>query len=86
MIEHLVHRSEGTRIKGITTVICDACKQAKTKRQISRKPGKDDERPGERLAIDFHQYEDGSSTKENSQLLITDRNTEFLWDFYFKDN
>ena len=78
IIEHLIHRSEGVRIKGISTVKCDACGRAKTKRQISRTPRQNDERPGERLAIDFHQYEDGSSTKEKSRLLITDRNTGFL--------
>jgi hypothetical protein len=33
-IEHLVQECEGVRIKGITTVQCDACGRAKTKRQI----------------------------------------------------
>lgn len=85
-IEHLVQQSEGVRIKGITTVECDACGRAKTKRQIKRTPRINDEGPGERLAIDFHSYEEGSSTKEKSQMLITDRYSGFMWDFYFKDN
>ena len=85
-LEHLVQQSEGVRIKGITTVQCDACGRAKLKRQVRRTPRRIDEGPGERLAIDFHDYEDGSSTKEKSQMLITDRFSGFLWDFYFKDN
>jgi hypothetical protein len=85
-IEHLVQQSEGVRIKGITTVQCDACGRAKTKRQIRRTPRVNDQGPGERLAIDFHSYEEGSSTKEKSQMLVTDRSSGFLWDFYLKDN
>ena len=85
-IEHLVHQCEGVRIKGITTVQCDACGRAKLKRQIRRTPRVIDEGPGERLAIDFHSYEEGSSTKEKSQMLTGDRFSGFLWDFYMKDN
>lgn len=86
VIEHLVHQCEGVRIKGITTVQCNACGRAKTKRQIRRTPRTNYEGPGERLAIDFHSYEDASSTKEKSQMLTSDRYSGFLWDFYFKDN
>jgi hypothetical protein len=85
-IEHLVQQAEGVRIKGITTVKCNACGRAKTKRQIQRARRLNDEGPGERLAIDFHAYEEGSSTKEKSQMLVTDRYSGLLWDFYFKDN
>jgi hypothetical protein len=86
VIEHLVQQSEGVRIKGITTVQCDACGRAKTKRQIRRAPRQNNEGPGERIAIDFYLYEEGSFTKEKSQLLVTNRYLGFLWDFYFKDN
>ncbi|KAF7566042.1 hypothetical protein PtrM4_054760 [Pyrenophora tritici-repentis] len=85
-IEHLVQQSEGVRIKGITTVECDACGRSKSKRQIRRTPRLNDEGPGERVAIDFHEYEDGSFTKEKSQMLITCRRSRYTWDFYFKDN
>ena len=85
-IEHLVQQSEGVRIKGVTTVKCDACGRAKTKRQIRRASRSNYEGPGERLAIDFHSYEEGSSTKEKSQMLVTDRYSGILWDFYSKDN
>ena len=85
-VEHLVQQSEGVRIKGITTVECNACGRAKTKRQVRRTPRINTEGPGERIAIDFHSYEDGSFTKEKSQMLATDRYSGFVWDFYFKDN
>jgi hypothetical protein len=85
-LEHLVQQSQGVRIAGITTVQCNACGTAKLKRQVRRAPRTNNEGPGERLAIDFHTYEDGSSTKEKSQMLVTDRYSGFLWDFYHKDN
>lgn len=85
-IEHLVHHSEGVRIKGVTTVECDACGKSKSRRQIRRTPRISGEGPGERIALDFHSYEEGSSTKEKSQLLIVDRYSRYTWDFYFKDN
>ena len=85
-LERLVQQSEGVRIKGVTTVQCNACGKAKSKRQVRRTPRVNDQGPGERLAIDFHAYEEGSSTKEKSQMLVTDRYSGFLWDFYFKDN
>ena len=85
-IEHLVHQSEGVRIKGVTTVKCDACGRAKLKRQIRRTPRINDEGLGEQIALDFHSYEEGSSTKEKSQLLIVNRYSMYTWDLYFKDN
>jgi hypothetical protein len=85
-IEHLVHQSEGVKIKGTTTVECDACGRAKSKRQIRRTPRVNNDGPGERIALDFHSYEEGSSTKEKSQLLIVDRYSRYTWDLYLKDN
>ncbi|KAF7573996.1 hypothetical protein PtrM4_056190 [Pyrenophora tritici-repentis] len=85
-IEHLIQQSEGVRIKGITTVQCDACGRSKSKRQIRRALRLNDEGPGERIAIDFYEYEADSFTKEKSQMLITCRNSRYVWDFYFKDN
>jgi hypothetical protein len=85
-IQHLVQQSEGVKIIGITTVQCDACGISKSKRQIRRAPRLNDEGPGERIAIDFHEYEAGSFTKERSQMLITCRYSRYMWDFYFKDN
>ena len=85
-IEHLVQQAEGVRIKGVTTVQCDACGRAKIRRQISRAPRINDQKPGERLTIDFHSYEKQSYNKELSQLLITDKYSRLQWDFYLTDN
>ena len=85
-LEHLVQQSEGVRIRGLTTAKCDACGRAKLRRQIRRQPRNLTEGPGERIAIDFHDYEADSSTGEKSQMLITDRFSGFAWDLYFKDN
>jgi hypothetical protein len=85
-IEHLVQQAEGVRVKGITTVQCDSCGRAKSRRQISRALRTNDEGPGERLALDFHTYEAQSVTKEKSQMLITDKFSGLQWDLYFTDN
>jgi hypothetical protein len=85
-IEHLVQQTQGVRIKGITTVQCNACGIAKAKRQIRRTPRNNDLGPGERLALDFHSYEKQEVTKERSQMLVSDRFSGFQWDFYFTDN
>ncbi|HEY9845600.1 MAG TPA: GAG-pre-integrase domain-containing protein, partial [Candidatus Caenarcaniphilales bacterium] len=85
-VEHLVQQAEGVRIKGITTVQCNSCGKAKSRRQISRAPRINDEGPGERLAIDFHSYEEQSFSKEKSQMLITDKFSGLQWDLYFTDN
>ncbi|KAG6224334.1 hypothetical protein E4U26_003818 [Claviceps purpurea] len=70
-IEHLVQQTEGVRIKGITTVHCNACGEAKAGRQIRRTPRINDEAPGERLAIDFHSYEPDSIAQEKGQTLMS---------------
>jgi hypothetical protein len=85
-LEHLVQHSEGVKITGILTIDCDACGRAKSRKLISRVPRTIEEAPGERISLDFHDYEADSSTKERSQMLITDRVTGFMWDYYFKDN
>ena len=84
--EHLVQQAEGVRIKGITTVQCNSCGRAKSRRQISRAPRINNDGPGERLAIDFHAYENQGVTKEKSQMLITDKFSGMQWDFYFTDH
>ena len=65
-LEHLVSHSQRVRIKGITTVQCDACGQSKSKRKISRKPRQINKGPGERIAIDFYDYKKEFCTKERS--------------------
>jgi len=83
-LEHLVNSSQGVRIKGITTVECDACGTCKAKRQIRRFPRKIGEGPGKRIAIDFHDFEEDEDNY-NSLMLITDRWSGYMWDFYLQD-
>ncbi|RKK11109.1 hypothetical protein BFJ65_g15101 [Fusarium oxysporum f. sp. cepae] len=58
-LEHLISASQGVRIRGPTTVECDACGISKIKRQIRRAPRQSDQKAGERIAIDFHDYQEG---------------------------
>jgi len=83
-LEHLVSHSKGARIKGITTVECNICGIAKMKRQEHREPRERTSKPGERLSIDFHDYPTGIGGY-NSVAIITDRNTNFTWDYYFQN-
>jgi hypothetical protein len=57
------------------------------KRQVRRTPRSDDKeqpKPAQRLALDFHSFEeDGDGYK--SMLLFTDRATGLIWDFYLRD-
>ncbi|KAE8862102.1 hypothetical protein PTNB29_04664 [Pyrenophora teres f. teres] len=85
-LKHLVHHSKGVKIVGVPTVKCDACGRSKSKRVIRRAPREIYEGPGERVAIDFHDYKDGSNTKEKTQMLIGCRATSYLWDFYLKNH
>jgi len=76
-----VNSSQGVRIKGITTVECDACGTSKAKRQIRRFPREINEGPGKRFAIDFHDFEEDED-KYSSLMLLTDRWSGYMWDFY----
>jgi hypothetical protein len=84
-LEHTVNQAEGVKITGLTTVHCDACGQAKAKRRIQRTPRINDEGPGERVAIDFHPFEDSDETDVRSTMLITDRYSGLIWDYYLAD-
>ena len=83
-LEHLVNSSQGVRIKGITTRECDACATSKAKRMIRREPRDLFEGLGRRLAIDFHDFE-MSMDGYTSCMLITDRWSGYMWDYYLKD-
>jgi hypothetical protein len=85
-IEHLVQQTQGVRIKGITTVQCNSCGRAKSRRQISYAPRINNDSPGERLSINFHTYENQAYTKEKSQMLITNKFSGMQWDLYFLDH
>ena len=83
-LEHLVHSTQGVRIKGPTTVQCDACGVLKAKRQIRRRLREHNEGPGLRLALDLHPFEEGYNGYRYL-LLITDRWSSLAWDYYLKD-
>ncbi|RKK13961.1 hypothetical protein BFJ66_g18204, partial [Fusarium oxysporum f. sp. cepae] len=80
-LERLISASQGVRIRGPTTVECDACGISKIKRQIRRAPRQSDQKAGERIAIDFHDYQEGIGGY-TSQMLLTCRATGYIWDYY----
>jgi hypothetical protein len=80
-LNHLVGHSEGVKIKGVPTTDCDACACSKIKRQIRRSPRRMPDKPGVRLAIDFHDFE-ATNLGYSSVMLVTDRYSGFIWDFY----
>ena len=72
-LDHLVNQSRAVKLRGPTTVECDACGVSKAKRQISRIPRDPLETgPGLRLAVDFHDFEPGLGGL-NSLMLVIDR-------------
>jgi hypothetical protein len=83
-LEHMVNCSQGVRLRGPTTVECEACGVSKIKRQIRRQPRELLEGPGERLAIDFHDFNEGLGGY-TSLMMFTDRWSGLIWDFYLQD-
>ena len=63
---------------------CNAYGISKAKRQVRREPRELIERPGDRIAIDFHDF-NASFDKFTSLMLITDRWSGMEWDFYMTD-
>jgi hypothetical protein len=58
-LEHLINAFEEMKIKGPTIVQYEACALAKLRKQIRRAPRKFNENPGERIAVNFHNYASG---------------------------
>lgn len=83
-LEHLVNASRGARVKGTTTVECDGCALSKMTRQVSRRPRKLGHAPGDRLAIDFHDVT-RDQEGQRSVMLVTDRWSGMIWDYYLTD-
>jgi hypothetical protein len=73
-----MHYSKGVKIVSLPTVECNACRRLKLKRLIRRAPREILKGPRERVAINFYNYKEGSSTKEKTQMLIIYRVTRFL--------
>ena len=84
-LEHLVNASKGVRIKGVKTVECEACGTSKAKRQIRREPREYNHEPGLQLALDFHDNIEGLGGYK-CLLLITDRWSGLMWDYYLTDH
>lgn len=80
-LEHLVNSSTGVKIKGISTVDCDDCAVSKIKRQVHRRPRDVGHKPGDRLAIDFHDLSPNPEGR-SSVMLVTDRWSGMIWDYY----
>ena len=80
-LEHLVNSSQGTKVKGPLTHQCDACGTSKLVRQVSRAPRNLDCQIGERIGLDFHDYEEGYEGYK-SQLLAVCRISGYIWDYY----
>ncbi|RYP31782.1 hypothetical protein DL768_011160 [Monosporascus sp. mg162] len=58
VIGQLQSHTRGVRLKGLTTVECQACGKAKAKRQIRSEPREGAFRSGQRIAIDFTDFEE----------------------------
>jgi hypothetical protein len=73
-----VHYSKGVKIISLPIVKYNACRRLKLKRLIRRVPREILKGPRERVAINFYNYKERSSTKEKTQILIIYRVTRFL--------
>ncbi|RYP87917.1 hypothetical protein DL769_000369 [Monosporascus sp. CRB-8-3] len=70
VIARLRSHTKGVRLKGPTTVECQACGKAKAKRQIRREPREGASRSGQRIAIDFTDFEeDPEKTRKDTDTL-----------------
>jgi hypothetical protein len=81
-LEHLVNVSKGIKIKSPIIIQCEACALAKIRKQIRRAPKEFNESPGERIAVNFHNYAAGIN-EYISQMILTNRATGYVWNYYF---
>jgi hypothetical protein len=81
-LEHLVNAFKKIKIKGPIIIQYKACILTKIRKQIRRTPRKSDENPGERIAVDFHNYAPGIN-EYTFQVILTNRATGYVWDYYF---
>ncbi|RYP16544.1 hypothetical protein DL767_010169 [Monosporascus sp. MG133] len=65
-------------------VECQACGKAKAKRQIRREPREGASRSGQRIAIDFTDFEEDPEGYRYV-MFATDRYLGFIWDIYLKN-
>ncbi|KAJ3554331.1 hypothetical protein NPX13_g10642 [Xylaria arbuscula] len=84
-----MQESLGAKIKKdseaeIAMTDCDACAQAKLRRQVRRTERIRPSKPGIRIAIDFHDFEK-TTYSNNSMMIATDRYSGYTWDHFFKN-
>ncbi|RYP32481.1 hypothetical protein DL768_011137 [Monosporascus sp. mg162] len=84
VITQLQSHTRGVRLKGPTTVECQACGKAKAKRQIRREPREGASRSGQRIAIDFTDFEEDPEGYRYV-MFATDRYSGYIWDIYLKN-
>ncbi|RYO84351.1 hypothetical protein DL764_009346 [Monosporascus ibericus] len=84
VIAQLQSHTKGVRLKGPTTVECQAYGKAKAKRQIRREPREGASRSGQRIAIDFTDFEEDPEGYRYV-MFATDRYSGFIWDTYLKN-
>lgn len=78
VLEYLINSSRGGGCMcGPITVECEACAIAKITRQIRRTSREILERPDERIALYFHNYEEGINSY-TSKLILTCRATGYM--------
>ncbi|KAL3704530.1 hypothetical protein TMatcc_008201 [Talaromyces marneffei ATCC 18224] len=86
VLKHLAGAAKGVRLTGIskgpTTVECESCGTSKAQRIIRREERTPPHAPGEHLAIDFHDFAESTMHGEKTLMLITDRFSGFMWDYY----
>jgi hypothetical protein len=87
VVEYLVNLFLGVKICGPTTAECEDCVQGKIHQQIrwaSRYERKDELKSLDWIALDFHDME-RDYDNYNSVMLLIDRATGYIWDYYLKD-
>ena len=87
-LKRLISLVQGVRMKGITTIECEACAVGKAKALVSRRPRTTAKEVGERIAIDLHDYgnQPNGYGGYRAQLLATDRWSDLMWDYYLPDH
>ena len=80
VLKHFVNTSKEVRIRGLTTVECNAYGTSKMKKRNYRAFREVLKDPGERLAIDFYNYPDLGGYF--NLILVTDRRFGLIWDCY----
>jgi hypothetical protein len=83
-LQRTIKVTTGAKILGPTTVQCESCATAKITKQIRRTPREHLIHPGDRIAIDFHDFGPGRKGLRYV-MLLTDRYSGYWWEYYLID-